>query len=222
MFKHVCLRKHFNVMSLVDKLNWRYATKKFDPSKKLSRQQLDELLKAVQLSPSSAGLQSYKVIIVEDPAIREKLREAAHGQSQITDASQLIILASETRLDEAYVKHFIDFVAEKRAVARENLLGYEQMVTGHVNSMSEDQRITWSKKQTYIALGVLLTAAAEMGIDACPMEGFSAANFDEILGLNEKHLTTAVIAAIGFRAEDDPYLNLTKVRRPEEELFIHI
>jgi nitroreductase len=209
-------------MSLVDKLNWRYATKKFDPSKKLSKEQLDELLKAVQLSPSSAGLQSYKVIVVEDPAVRARLREAAHGQAQITDASQLIILAAETKLDEAYVKHFIDFVAEKRAIARESLLGYEQMIMGNVNRLTEDQRIAWSNKQAYIALGVLLTAAAELGIDACPMEGFSAAQFDEILGLDEKNLTTAVIAAIGFRADDDQYSTLTKVRRPEEELFIHI
>ena len=209
-------------MSLVDKLNWRYATKKFDPSKKLSAEQLDELLKAVQLSPSSAGLQSYKVIVVEDPEVRKQLRDAAHGQAQITDASQLIIFASETKLDEAYVKHFIDFVAEKRAIERETLDGYEQMIMGNVNRLTEDQRIAWSNKQAYIALGVLLTAAAEMGIDACPMEGFSAAQFDTILGLDEKHLTTAVIATIGFRADDDIFSKLVKVRKPEEELFIHI
>src|SRR5579863_3001224 len=181
-------------MSLIEKLNWRYATKKFDHTKKLSTEQLDELLKAVQLSPSSAGLQSYKVIVVEDPEIRKQLREAAHGQSQITDASQLIIFASETKLDEAYVKHFIDFVAEKRAIERESLDGYEQMILGNVNRLTEDQRIAWSNKQAYIALGVLLTAAAEMGIDACPMEGFSAAQFDQILDLQQKGLTTAVIA----------------------------
>src|SRR5580700_425287 len=103
-------------MSLIEKLNWRYATKKFDHAKKLSAEQLDELLKAVQLSPSSAGLQSYKVLVVEDAAIREKLREAAHGQSQITEASQVIVFAAETDLNEAYVKHFIDFVAEKRQI----------------------------------------------------------------------------------------------------------
>lgn len=212
----------FEIMSLIDKLNWRYATKKFDPSKKLSTEQLDELLKAVQLSPSSAGLQSYKVIVVEDPEIRKQLRKAAHGQAQLIDASQVIVFASETNLDEAYVKHFIDFVAEKRHIGRENLEGYEQMLMGNVNRLTEDQRIAWSNKQTYIALGVLLTAAAEMGIDACPMEGFSAVKFDEILGLREKNLTTVVIAAIGFRSEDDAYSKLLKVRKPGEELFIHI
>lgn len=209
-------------MSLIEKLNWRYATKKFDHTKKLSTEQLNDLLSAVRLAPASAGLQSYKVIVVEDPAIREQLRAAAHGQAQITDASQLIILASETNLDETYVKNFIDFVAEKRQIARENLAGYEQMLVGNVTRLDEDQRLIWSNKQAYIALGVLLTAAAEMGIDACPMEGFNAAQFDEILGLKEKGLTTAVIAAIGFRAEDDNYSKLVKVRKPEEELFIHI
>jgi len=209
-------------MSLIEKLNWRYATKKFDNTKKLSAVQLSELLEAVHLSPSSAGLQSYKVIVVEDAAIRGKLREAAHGQPQITDASQLIVFASETNLDEAYVKHYIDFVAEKRQIARENLAGFEQMVLGHMNSLTEDQRIVWANKQAYIALGVLLTAAAEMGIDACPMEGFSAAKFDEILGLKAMGLTTAVIAPIGFRAEDDSYGKLAKVRKPDEEMFIHI
>lgn len=212
----------FLIMSLIEKLNWRYATKKFDHTKKLSTEQLSDLLAAVRLAPASAGLQSYKVIVVEDPKIREQLRAAAHGQAQITDASQLIVLASETNLDETYVKNFIDFVAEKRQIGRENLAGYEQMLVGNVNRLSEDQRLVWSNKQTYIALGVLLTAAAEMGIDACPMEGFNPAQFDEILGLKEKGLTTAVIAAVGFRAEDDSYSKLVKVRKPEEELFIHI
>lgn len=209
-------------MSLIDKLNWRYATKKFDNTKKLTTDQLNQLLEAVHLAPSSAGLQSYKIIVVEDGAIREKLSEAAHGQPQITDASQLIVFASETNLDEAYVKHYIDFVAEKRHIDRENLAGYEQMLNGNVNRLTEDQRIVWANKQAYIALGVLLTAAAELSIDACPMEGFSAARFDEILGLREKNLTTAVIAAVGFRAEDDAYSKLIKVRKPEEELFIHV
>ena len=108
-------------MSLVDKLNWRYATKKFDHTKKLSSEQLDQLMKAVQLSPSSAGLQSYKILVVEDPEIRKQLREAAHGQAQLTDASQVIVFASETNLDEAYVKHFIDFVAES-VTSKEKIL----------------------------------------------------------------------------------------------------
>src|ERR1700712_815390 len=204
-------------MSLIDKLNWRYATKKFDQTKKLSSAQLDELLHAVHLSPSSAGLQSYKILVVEDAATRQKLREAANGQAQLTDASQLIIFASETNVDADYVKHFIDHVAETRQIGRDNLEGFEQMLNGHVGNLTAEQKLTWSNKQAYIALGVLLTAAAEMGIDACPMEGFNPAKFDEILGLKEKGLTSAVIVAIGFRAEDDGYSKLLKVRKPEAE-----
>lgn len=212
----------FNIMSLIDKLQRRYATKKFDPTKKLSAKQLDDLLSAVQLSPSSYGLQSYKVLVVEDPAIREQLREAAHGQSQITDASQVLVFASETAIDEALVNKYVDNIALTRHVDRTHLAGFENTMVGTVNRLSEDQKIAWSHKQAYIALGVLLTAAAEMGIDACPMEGFQAGKFDEILGLREKGLTVSVIAPIGFHAEDDGYSHLAKVRRPKEEMFIHV
>jgi nitroreductase/dihydropteridine reductase len=209
-------------MSLIDKLKWRYATKKFDPTKKVSAKQLDDLLSAIQLSPSSYGLQSYKVLVVEDPAIREQLREAAHGQSQLTDASQVLVFASETNINETMVEKYVDNIAKTRRIGREYLAGYENTMIGTVNHLSEDQKIAWSHKQAYIALGVLLTAAAEMGIDTCPMEGFEAGKFDEILGLSEKGLTVSVIAPIGFHAADDVYSHLEKVRRPKEELFIHV
>src|SRR5581483_9447041 len=146
MFKHVCLRKHFIIMSLIEKLSWRYATKKFEHTKKLSTEQLDELLKAVQLSPSSIGLQAYKIIVVEDEATRQKLREAAHGQSQITDASQLIVFASETRLDEEYAKNFINLVAKTRHTERENLAGYEQMIVGNFKRLNDAEKLNWSHK----------------------------------------------------------------------------
>lgn len=209
-------------MSLIDKLRTRYATKKFDASKKLSAGQLNELLDAVQLSPSSFGLQPYKILVVEDAEIRRQLREAARHQAQLTDASQVIVFASETNIDENLVKHYIDNIARTRQMGRHHLEGFENAMIGTVNRLSEDQKIAWSHKQAYIALGVLLTAAAEMGIDACPMEGFEAGKFDEILGLKEKGLTVSVIAAIGFHAADDSLANLPKVRRPKEELFIHV
>jgi nitroreductase len=209
-------------MSLIEKLNWRYATKKFDHTKKLSPAQLDELLKAVHLSPSSSGLQAYKTLVITDPVIRQKLREAAHNQPQLTDASQIIIFASETNLDAAYVKNHIDHIAKTRQIGRENLEGFEQAINGNINKFTAEEKINWSHKQTYIALGVLLTVAAEMDIDACPMEGFNAEKFDEILGLKEKGLTTAVIAAVGFRSEHDEFSKFIKVRKPKEEMFIHI
>jgi nitroreductase/dihydropteridine reductase len=209
-------------MSLIEKLQWRAAIKSFDHTRKVSAEQLDQLLSAIQLAPSSAGLQHYKVLVVENPEIREKLREAAHGQAQLTQASHVIIFAAETNIDEAYVKKYIDLIAKTREIGREHLEAFEQMILNSVNGLTEDQKIVWAAKQSYIALGVLLAQAAEIGVDACPMEGFLAGKFDEILGLKELGLTTTVIAPIGFRADDDVYSKLAKVRKPKEELFIHI
>jgi nitroreductase len=209
-------------MSLIDKLQWRSAIKKFDPAKKITAEQLDNLLSAVQLAPSSYGLQSYKVIVVRDAETKAKLRAAGYDQAQITDSSALFVFASLTTLDNDFGKKFIDLVASTRNVARETLQGYEQVVLGALSGRTREQNIAWSHKQAYIALGVLLSAAADQGIDAGPMEGFDAEKFDEILGLKEKGLTASVIAAVGFRADDDRYSQMIKVRRPKEELFIHV
>jgi nitroreductase/dihydropteridine reductase len=209
-------------MSLIDKLNWRYATKKFDETKKISAELLDTLLSAVQLAPSSAGLQPYRVIVVENPEVKQKLREAAKGQQQLTTASHVIVFAAETNLDEAYVKHYIDRIAAVRGTDRKLLEAFETNIIHNVNSKTEDTKIVWNHKQAYIALGVLLSAAADLGIDACPMEGFEPGSFDEILGLRNLGLTASVIAPIGFRADDDHFSKAAKVRRPKEELFIHI
>jgi nitroreductase len=207
-------------MSLVEKLQWRSAVKKFDPSKKINAAQLDSLKTAIQLAPSSLGLQSYKVIVVQDAETKQKLRAVGYDQAQITDSSALFVFASLTNLDEDFGKRFIDLVASTRGIAREALAGYEQMVLGTLASRTEEQKVAWSHKQAYIALGVLLSQAAEIGVDAAPMEGFDAEKFDEILGLKEQGLTTSVIAAVGFRAEDDAYSKMIKVRRPLSELFI--
>jgi nitroreductase/dihydropteridine reductase len=209
-------------MSFIDKLNWRYATKKFDINKKVAPQQLEELLAAIQLSPSSAGLQPYRVLVVENPEIKSKLREAAKGQQQLTAASHIIIFAAETNLDEAYVKNYIDRIAQIRGVDRASLEGFETNVINNVNSKTKEDKIIWNHKQAYIALGILLVAAANLGIDACPMEGFDPGKFDEILGLRQQGLTASVIAPIGFRTDDDQLSKAKKVRRLASELFIHI
>lgn len=209
-------------MSLIQPLEWRYATKKFDADKKLSAEQLDYLLDAVQLAPSSYGLQHYRILVIEDPAVRQQLREAAYGQTQLTDASQIFVFAAETSLDAAYIKKYINEVARVRQVDPSQLAPFEKSLMDTIDSRAEDQKILWAHKQAYIALGVLLTAAAEAGIDACPMEGFNAGKFDEILGLKEKNLTSSVIACVGFRAADDKYSEFAKVRKPKEDLFVHI
>ena len=209
-------------MSLIEKLQKRAAIKNFDATKKLTKAQLDQLLDAVRLAPSSMGLQAYRILVVEDPEIREKLREASHGQAQLTQSSQVIIFAIEKEIDKDYGNYYLDLIAKTRGIGREHLAGFGQMVQGTIASLTEEQKISWATKQTYIALGVLLTAAAEMDIDACPMEGFDAGKFDEILGLKKLGLSAVVIAPVGYRSDEDVYSKMEKVRRAKEDLFIHI
>jgi len=209
-------------MSLIEKFQKRAAIKNFDATKKLTKAQLDQLLDAVRLAPSSMGLQAYRILVVEDPEIREKLREASHGQAQLTQSSQVIIFAIEKEIDKDYGNYYLDLIAKTRGIGREHLAGFGQMVQGTIASLSEEQKINWATKQTYIALGVLLTAAAEMDIDACPMEGFDAGKFDEILGLKALGLSAVVIAPVGYRSDEDVYSKMEKVRRAKEDLFIHI
>lgn len=209
-------------MSLLKPLEWRYATKKFDKTRKLSAGQLAYLEQAVRLSPSSFGLQHYKILVIDNHAVREQLRAAGNNQAQITDASHLFVLAAETNINEQYVKQYVDEIANVRHTDRDHLVAFEEAMVGAIGRMSEDQKIAWAHKQAYIALGVLLTAAADAGIDACPMEGVHVGKFDEILDLNSKGLTTSVVAAVGFRAADDDYSKYPKVRKPDQDLFIRI
>ncbi|MBW2960890.1 NAD(P)H-dependent oxidoreductase [Mesonia aestuariivivens] len=208
--------------TLLENLNWRYATKRFDENKKINKKDLSDLKEAIRLSASSYGLQPYKFIVVEDQTVKEKLRAAAYNQPQLTEASQVIILASYTEVKEEYIQNFMKDVAETRGLKVSDLEGYANMIKGASMTLPKDQQAVWTAKQAYIALGFLLTAAATLKIDSCPMEGFNAEEFDEILGLKEKGLTTAVIAPVGYRSEEDATQNQKKVRKSNEDLFINI
>ncbi len=207
---------------IIGSLNWRYATKLFNSTKKLTDAQLENLLSSVQLAPSSYGLQPYKILVVEDQAVKEKLKAAAYGQAQLADASQIFVFAIEKNFSVAHVDTFIENIAETRGVSVDDLQEYADTMKGTVNSRSDDELDAWNSKQAYIALGFLLESAAIHEIDACPMEGFDNGKFDEILGLHSKNLSSVVIAAVGFRSEDDPYQHYAKVRKSKENLFIHI
>ncbi|WBL21711.1 NAD(P)H-dependent oxidoreductase [Zunongwangia sp. HRR-M8] len=203
----------------IENLKWRYATKKFDASKKISKENLDELLEGVQLSASSYGLQPYQIFVVENPEIREKLKTAAWNQTQLTEASQVIVFANHKKLDEAYVDNYIKNVAETRDLKVEDLQGMADMIKNSTLQFSDAKQNEWAQKQAYLALGFLLNTAAHLKIDVCPMEGFSAEEFDNILGLEEKGLHTAVIACIGYRSEEDKMQHAAKVRKSKEDLF---
>lgn len=204
----------------INALNWRYATKAYDTSKKLSDDQVNTLIEAVRLAPSSFGLPVYKLIYVKDTETREKLKAAAWGQTQLTDASDLFIFAAKTNLSEVDVTEYMNEVSKVRNIPVESLAEYAGMINGSLDGRDNDGKTNWATKQAYIGLGVLITAAALENMDASPMEGFDAKQFDEILGLKDLGLTAVVIAAVGYRSETDTYANLAKVRVSKENLVI--
>jgi nitroreductase len=208
---------------LLDRLNWRYATKQFDPERKISARDWATLEEALRLSPSSGGLQPWKFVVITDPAMRAKLLPVSYGQPQITNASHLVVFAAKKNFGEADVDAFINHAAATRGVPVESLTPYRDiLVGGIVRANDEPARDAWARNQTYIALGTLLTSAALLGIDACPMEGFDRAQYDEILGLKDEGYGSAAIATLGYRASTDKYAEATKVRFPKEQIFAHI
>jgi nitroreductase len=200
--------------------NWRYATKKFDAAKKISTEDLNILKEAIRLSSSSYGLQPYKVIIVENPELRAKIQPVAWGQSQIVDASHLIVFANRTTINEAEIDAYFENISKTREIPLEALSGYQGFMKGKINELSEDAQNIWNSKQTYLALGNLLNAAAELKIDVTPMEGFSPVDVNEILGLNALGLNASLMATVGYRHTEDTTQHLKKVRKSTEELFI--
>jgi nitroreductase len=207
-------------MNTIKPLEWRYATKHFDPHQKLSANQLTNLLNTINLAPSSYGLQPYQVVVIEDVEIRKQLKEVCFQQPQITEASQVIIFATHKELTNNHIDEFMERIAKSRNMDVSNLSEFKGMVSNKVNHFTSEERMHWSAKQCYIALGFLLYTSAQMGIDACPMEGFLPAEVDKILGLEEKNLKSVVMATVGFRADKDKYQHLPKVRKDLKDLII--
>jgi len=206
-------------MNLIENLKWRYATKKFDSSKKISPGNLEKLKEAIQLSVSSYGLQLYKVLIVEDTSLREKLKHVSWGQDQITEASHLVVFCNYTNVKDKHVDDFLNMTAKSQDIEVENLSGYGDFMKSKINEMTKSESFYWTSRQTYFALGNLLNACAELKIDSCPMEGFEPEKYNDILGLSKQGLNAAIIATIGYRSNEDHTQNRPKVRKPFNELF---
>lgn len=206
-------------MRFIEDQKWRYATKKFDSSKKISNADLELIKEAIQLTPTSYGLQLFKVLIVENKQKRDLLLPVSWGQSQITDASHLLIICNYTDVSEEHINSFASIKAKANKMPVENLDGYIRFIQSQISELSPEQIERWTAKQTYIALGNLLSACAELKIDSCPMEGFEADKYDEILGLSEKGLAAAIVCPIGYRSEEDATKDAPKVRRSKEDLF---
>lgn len=198
---------------------WRYATKRFDTTRKLSKEQLDKLLSAAQMAPSSYGLQPFEIMVVDNRDLRKQLQDAAYGQPQLAEASHVIVFAANKKVDEALIDSFVQRVAKTRGQSTESLQDFRNMMVGAVSGKTEQERFQWAARQAYIALGFLLSTAAIEGIDACPMEGFNNAAFDKILNLESQGLQSVVMATVGFRSADDKYAALPKVRKTVDELY---
>ena len=208
--------------TIISAANWRYATKKFDATKKISDQDFATLKEAIRLTASSFGLQPYKILIIENPELRAQLQPAAWGQSQIVDASHLIVFANITNFDEKEIEAYFKNLTETRGIPMESVQGYADFMKSKVLPLPLETRKNWTAKQAYIALGNLLNAAAELKIDATPIEGFDPAQFNEILGLDKLGLNATVVADIGYRHDDDATQYYAKVRKSNEELFINL
>jgi nitroreductase len=206
--------------TFLENQNWRYATKKFDATKKISTEDLNTLKEAIRLSSSSFGLQPYQVIIVENPELRAKLQPASWGQSQIVDASHLLVFANKTTVENEYIDNYVQNIATTRGLNLEDVTPYGDYMKGFLANVPEDMKPIWTAKQTYLALANLLNAAAELKIDVTPMEGFVPEQYNEILGLNKLGLNASLVATIGYRSDEDATQHYPKVRKSTQDLFI--
>jgi nitroreductase len=207
--------------TIVKQLQWRYATKRFDPARKIPAEDWKTLESAVLLAPSSYGLQPYKFIVITDPAVRIRLREASRGQAQIVDASHLVVFSAKSEVTPADIGAFVARIAATRGVPIVSLDDHKNRMIGSLQRPA-GELTHWARRQAYIALGIFLATAAMLNIDACPMEGFDPQQYDEILGLGKLGYTASVLATAGYRAADDHYATLAKVRLPQEQAFVRV
>jgi nitroreductase len=206
---------------LLRALNWRYATKVFDPARKISPSDLATLEQVLVLTPSSFGMQPWKFIFVSDPTLRSKLKPVSWDQSQITDASHLVVFAARAKLNESDVQRHIERVATVRGVPVSSVEGYKQRVVDvMVKGPRSQMAFEWAARQCYIAIGNLMTSAALLGIDTCPLEGIDPAAYDSVLELGSIGYKTVVACALGYRSEGDKYAHAKKVRFPVSEVLI--
>lgn len=208
---------------VLGQLNWRYATKQFDPTQKIPDEVWHALEQSLVLSPSSFGLQPWKFFVIRNPAIRESLLEYSWGQRQVVDASHLVVLTIKKDVNAADVDKFIHRMAKVQGIPVENLEKYGNVVKNFIDKPPFPLDVNdWSIRQVYIALGFYMFTAALLGIDTCPMEGFVPSKYDEVLGLTEKGYATAVVCPAGYRSAEDKSATRPKVRFETDEMVAYI
>jgi len=205
---------------ILKQLHWRYATKKFDATQTIPDDLWKTLEQSLVLAPSSFGLQAWKFFVVRDPEVRQKLVEHSWGQTQVAEASHVVVFTIKKNVDAAYVDHYIARMSEVQGTPIDVLQGFANVVKGFLDRMSPEEIDIWTAKQAYIALGQFMTTAALLNIDTCPMEGIIPAKYDEVLGLDG--YATKVVCPAGYRAADDKSAARPKVRFPTEEVVQYI
>jgi len=209
-----------NTQEILKSLNWRYAVKKFDATKKLSQDQWNFLEQSLILSPSSYGLQPYQFLVVQNTELRKKLTPLSWGQTQIEDCSHLVVFTTLKKVTEDYVSKFISLTATTRNMDATPLAGYKDMMVGDLVKGPRAAVIQdWAQRQAYIAMGNIMNAAALIGVDTCPLEGLQPAGYDDVLGLKNSEYATVAAVACGFRHADDKYQHAKKVRFAKEQLI---
>jgi len=210
--------KQFRLMELLDKLNWRYATKAMN-GQKVPQEKIDTIIEAISLAPTSSGLQPFEVIVISNPEIKEKIKPIAYNQSVVTDCSHLFVFAAWDTYTADRINKMFDLTNEVRGFENEGWENYRQMLLNSYPQRDEEVNFNHAAKQAYIAFSQAVAAAAFEGLDTTPMEGFDPAALDELLGLREKGLRSCVLLPVGYRdAERDWLVNLKKVRKSREDL----
>jgi len=209
-------------MDIINSLEWRYATKKFDSSKKLTEAQINTLKRAFTLTATSFGLQPLKMLVISNKELQEEIVPLAFGQRQVADASHLLVICIEDNTTTADINNYFNRVIETRGTDEEIISNFRQQLIDMFNKKSIDEKQLSSKHQAYITLGNLMTVCAVEKIDACPMEGFLPNKVDDLLNLSEKNLKSVLLLPVGFRAENDFMSSQKKVRKPLEELILEI
>jgi len=208
-------------MELIKNLQWRYAVKKYT-DERVSENKIDQIIESVNLSASSCGIQPYRLIVVTNPEVREKLAQGSFN-SQILDSSHLLVFAGFKNISSEYIADYVAMMEEQRALEAATLNSLKDAVTSFFATQTPEQHAVWSAKQAYIGLGTALIAAAELKVDATPMEGFDPELFNKVLGLSEKNLHASVIIALGYRDAANDYLaSMPKVRLPINEFSSRI
>lgn len=209
--------------TLLTQLRWRYATKQFDATRKISAEDWRTLEESLVLAPSSFGLQPWRFIVVTDQATKEKLVPVSWDQRQVADASHLVVFAIKKNLGRADVDRYLACITEVRGVTLESLNGFRSVLLDFLAQPADKFNAdAWAARQVYIALGQFMTSAALLGIDTCPMEGIVPARYDEILGLAAQGYQTVVACPAGYRASSDKYASLPKVRYAKDEIITRI